>query len=284
MTIKELTAAGAQRLTEAGVEEALIDTRLLLSYVLGVDRSYIYTHPDDELPEDKARRFESLIDERAERTPLQHIVGEQEFMGLTFKVNEHVLIPRQDTEILVEEALKELHDGMDILDLCTGSGCVILSLLHYSNSCRGTGVDISSEALLVAGQNARSLGIPLELLEGDVLELGFELKIPEGRLFDMIVSNPPYIPTEDIATLMPEVRDHDPYIALDGGVDGLLFYERIADIARDLLKPGGSLLLETGCDQGESVCAILADRGFGFIERIKDYGGNHRVVKCVRKR
>ena len=198
-------------------------------------------------------------------------------MGLEFDVNEHVLIPRQDTEILVEEALRELRDGMDILDMCTGSGCILISLLRYSNDCTGLGVDISEEALAVAEGNARKLLAP----DCQARFIKSDLFGEVDGMYDMIVSNPPYIPSGVIDSLMPEVREHEPLGALDGREDGLWFYRRITGECRKYLKPGGMLFYEIGYDQGASVSEILSGEGFGEIQVTKDYAGLDRVVSGI---
>jgi release factor glutamine methyltransferase len=217
-----------------------------------------------------------VIEKRALRIPLQHITGVQEFMGLEFKVNEHTLIPRQDTEILVEEAMRHMCDGMRLLDMCTGSGCILLSLLKYSNECEGIGVDISENALVVARENALRLGLDATFLAGNLFEP------VEGRgLFDMIVSNPPYIETSVIPTLMPEVREHEPLNALDGSEDGLYFYREIVDKAINYLRKGGYLFFEIGYNQGKAVSKLMCDAGFCQINIIKDYAGLDRVVMGI---
>lgn len=200
-------------------------------------------------------------------------------MGLTFLVNKDVLVPRQDTEVLVEEVMKNLHDGMRILDLCTGSGCILLSLLHYSNDCTGVGVDLSAEALAVARENYERLRIERPemealFLEGDL----FAALSTEGGRFDIIVSNPPYIETDVMSTLMPEVREHEPRIALDGGADGLVFYRRIAQEAGRHLNGGGMLFFEIGCGQADAVREIMEEAGFREIQVVKDFAGLDRVV------
>ena len=212
-----------------------------------------------------------VIAKRAQRIPLQHITGEQEFMGLTFRVNEHTLIPRQDTEILVEEAMLYLHDGMRILDMCTGSGCILLSLLKYSNECEGVGVDISEQALAVARENATRLGLKAGFVQSDLFEQ------VQGR-FDMLVSNPPYIATKEIETLMPEVREHEPMQALDGMEDGLYFYRKIVEKSADYLYNGARLYFEIGYDQGEAVSTLMREKGYQDVKVIKDYAGLDRVV------
>ena len=271
MNYTEAFLLGMQRLKEAQLEEAQLDARLLLEEICGTDHNTLLCHGDREVSEAEEEQYRKTIEQRAQHVPLQHILGYQDFMGLRFQVNEHVLIPRQDTEILVEEAMRYLHDGMRILDLCTGSGCILLSLLHYSNDCEGTGVDISKEALQVAALNAELLGIKADFLKSDLYE-----KVT-GK-FDLLVSNPPYIERKVIPTLMEEVREYDPYIALDGGEDGLDFYRRIIGGAQDYLKRGGQILMEIGSGQAQAVSELLREAGFKEIDVCRDFAGLDRVV------
>ena len=262
----------------AKIEEAKIDARLLLEYTCKTDRNALYLKGDAEVSDTEKKSYMELISKRAEHIPLQHLTGEQEFMGLTFAVNKHVLIPRQDTECLVEIVLKNLHDGMQILDMCTGSGCILISLLHYSNDCVGVGVDLSEEALKVATHNAERIGsngnqkeMNISFVHSDLFE-----KV-EGK-FDIIVSNPPYIKTEVIDTLMPEVKDFEPVMALDGTEDGLEFYRRIIVDAKKYLNRGGQLFFEIGYDQGEDVRNLMSDNGYEDVVVAKDLAGLDRVV------
>ncbi len=280
MTYKALYEYGKKKLEEAGIEEASLDARLLLEYVCHTDRNELLVYGDKNRSEFEAQVYQMAVDRRAARIPLQHITGEQEFMGLRFRVNEHVLIPRQDTEILVEEAMRCLADGMRILDLCTGSGCILLSLLKYSNECEGIGIDISDKALLTARENASALQLDAVFLEGDLfapLENYVSSKTKD-RLFDIVVSNPPYIETEEIKVLMPEVREHEPLLALDGGEDGLSFYRKIIQKAPEYMRKGAHLFLEIGCKQGKAVRALMQEAGFSQIQILKDYAGLDRVV------
>ncbi|MCM1046482.1 MAG: peptide chain release factor N(5)-glutamine methyltransferase [Candidatus Gastranaerophilales bacterium] len=278
MTYREWWEWGASVLEKAMVDEAKLDARLLLEYACHIDHSGLFMRAGEEPEPERLAVYQTLIRRRAERIPLQQLTGVQNFMGLDFKVNEHVLVPRQDTETLVEEALRSLRGEMRILDMCTGSGCILLSLLHYVDGCLGVGVDLSEEALAVAKENSASLlgeqGKRAAFLHSDLFE-----KV-EGR-FDMIVSNPPYIVRDKIPTLMPEVRDHEPVMALDGGEDGLCFYRRIVEESRDYLKRDGWLYLEIGCDQAESVSEFLKRSGFVEIRVVKDLGCLDRVV-CGR--
>ena len=271
MNYTEAFLMGMQKLKEAEIGEAQLDARLLLEEVCGTDHNTLLCHGDREVSEAEEEQYRKALEQRAVHVPLQHLLGYQDFMGLRFQVNEHVLIPRQDTEILVEEAMRYLHDGMRILDLCTGSGCILLSLLHYSNDCEGTGVDISKEALQVAALNAELLGIKADFLKSDLYE-----KVT-GK-FDLLVSNPPYIERKVIPTLMEEVREYDPYIALDGGEDGLDFYRRIIGGAQDYLKRGGQILMEIGSGQAKAVSELLREAGFKEIDACRDFAGLDRVV------
>ncbi len=279
MTYRQLRELGKQKLEEAGVPESPLDARLLLEYACEIDRSFLLAHGDGEVPESQEKAYLALLQKRSERIPLQHLTGTQDFMGMTFSVNENVLIPRQDTEILVEEVMKDLHGGCSILDLCTGSGCILISLLRYSNECHGVGVDLSGEALKVAGENAARL-IPKEdyaFLEGDLFE-----KV-EGR-FDVLTSNPPYIPSKVVDGLMPEVRDHEPRMALDGMEDGLHFYRRILKECPPYLNGGAQIFFEIGFDQGEDVKRLMEDAGCMDVRVIKDYAGLDRVVTGTWRR
>lgn len=283
MTYKELYDYGVKALKEADIAEAALDARLLLEYICHTDRNALLVHGDSERNLLEEEFYKTVIAKRKEHIPLQHITGEQEFMGLIFRVNEHTLIPRQDTELLVEEAMRHLGDGMRILDMCTGSGCILLSLLKYSNECEGVGIDISDKALLMAEENAKRLNLPAVFLHGDLFEpLEHFVSDKTGdRLFDIIISNPPYIASDVIPTLMPEVRDHEPVTALDGKGDGLYFYREIIKTAPFHMRKGAMLFLEIGYDQGEAVSALLREGGFDKIEVLKDYAGLDRVVKAM---
>ena len=273
MKYSKLYEFGCLQLKAADISDWKTDSRLLLEYACGTDFNFLYTNPDFEVSNDKETLYKEYIDKRLTHVPVQHITGSQCFMGLDFKVTPDVLVPRPDTEILVEEVLKDLHDGMRILDMCTGSGCILLSLLKYSNDCTGQGVDISPEALKVARENAENLGITsAEFIESDLFQN------VSGK-FDILVSNPPYIKTSEIKTLMPEVRVHDPYIALDGHDDGVYFYRKILEDSPEFLNRGSLIAFEIGNDEGEAVFKLMEEAGLKNIEVIKDYGGNDRVVK-----
>lgn len=273
--IQTIYREGVRRLAEAGIEEAKIDAWYLLEYVTGIDRASYYGDPDKEIRREKEEQYFSYISKRCERIPLQHLTGEQEFMGLPFFVNEYVLIPRQDTEVLVEEALRKMSPGMSILDMCTGSGCILLSLLSFNKKyeARGTGADISPQALEVAEKNAGRLCIEASFIQSNLFE-----SLDLGEKFDLIVSNPPYIPTAVIEELQTEVRLYDPYIALDGREDGLHFYREIIKNSVSYIKKGGWLMFEIGYDQAESVSGLMKMCGYENISVKKDLASLDRVV------
>ena len=355
LTPRECRLWAQERLKEAGVPEPEDNAWQLLSFVTGYSRSVYYLHERDIMPAPDCERFSELVEKRAARIPLQQLTGTQNFMGFDFKVNEHVLIPRQDTEVLVETAWKELkkerpsvHAGaqkfletpateapatetpatetpatetpatethateltpgqapgqnlpehklpdgnlpahhspaepLRILDICTGSGCIGISLAVLLQNdgidCDLTLADISTEALQVTNYNVWHLAawhLPVHILESDLFDA------VEGT-FDVITANPPYIPTDVIEDLMPEVKDHEPRLALDGTADGLLFYRRIATESLAHMNPGGHLYLEIGYDQAAAVTALLQEAGWCEIRVIKDLAENDRVVTAQR--
>ena len=262
---------GKKYLADRQIENSGGDAWYLMEYVWGIDRNYYFLHSDDIIEQKDEERYRDLLQKRGSHIPLQHLTGTCDFMGLTFQVNDQVLIPRQDTETLVESALSRLKEGDRALDLCTGSGCIILSLEKLRPGIRGLGADISAEALAVAKRNRDSLGLESDFCISDLFE-GIE------GVFDMIVSNPPYIASGKIPGLMEEVRGFEPLLALDGGADGLDFYRRIIKDARDFLKPGGWLGLEIGYDQREAVEELLRRQGFIRTETLQDLAGLDRTV------
>ena len=271
MQYQELYRLGKDKLTEAKVPEAELDARLLLEEICGTNRNDLLVHGDNEISTEQCERYTDYIQRRQKHEPLQQITGYQEFMGLRFKVTPDVLIPSQDTETLVEEVMRYLHDGMHILDMCTGSGCILLSLLKYSNDCEGTGCDISEKALKVAEENAEMLSLNASFVQSNLFEN------VRGK-YEFIVSNPPYIPTGVIPTLMEEVRDHEPVGALDGGEDGIYFYREIVEKAGEYLYPGGMLFFEIGYDQAEKVSSLMREAGYQEVTVCKDLAGLDRVV------
>ena len=279
MTLEDLYQEGIQKLKEAGVPEPELDAWYLLESVTGIRRGMYLLHRTDIVEETTGNAFRELLWKRMKRVPLQYILGEQEFMGLSFRVNEHVLIPRQDTEILVEQVLqemKEMSGAPDVLDLCTGSGCIIISIARCAGVNRATGADISKEALDVAKENGRRNDVNVTWLESDLFE-------NVTGTYDIITSNPPYIPSEVIGTLEPEVKDYEPLLALDGTEDGLLFYREIGKKAGGYLNPGGRIFLEIGCEQAADVCHILKENEYTDIRVTKDYSGLDRVVSARKK-
>ena len=279
MKYKEIYDAAVSSLKAADVPEAGLDARLLLEYVCDTDRNTLLAHPERPVSEAEQLRFEKLINKRAMRIPLQHLIGSCEFMGLDFTVSEDVLVPRQDTECLVEEAMRYIEDGMAVLDMCTGSGCILISLMKYKNDLIGVGCDMSEAALNIAVRNADRLGVDAVFLRGNMFEaLREKQEIP--KKFDVIVSNPPYIRSDAIPTLMEEVRDHEPHMALDGGEDGLGFYRIIADEAKPYLTNYGRVFMEIGYDQKEEVMQLMKNAGYSNVEAYEDYAGNPRVVQA----
>ena len=280
MTLHQLLGEGASSLEKAGDPEAELDARRLLLEAFHLDTVHFLMNRMQHLSrtrdvEAATDCYREMIKKRSRRIPLQHILGSQDFMGLTFKVNEHVLIPRQDTETLTELVLQEQKDRKKkVLDLCTGSGCIAISLGVLGGYEDVTAVDLSAEALKVARENGeRLLGRDrtIRFLQGDLFDC------VEGR-FDIITANPPYIATQVIRGLAPEVRDYEPRMALDGDEDGLSFYRRIAAQARGRLNPGGCVYLEIGHDQGRAVRDLLEAAGFENIRIVKDTPGLDRVV------
>ena len=277
LELQKVYKEGELFLREAGIEEASIDAWLLLEFVTGISRAKYLCNPLMEIDEEAGRKYCEFMELRAKRIPLQHITGEQEFMGYTFKVSEHVLIPRQDTEVLVEEAIKYLRPGKSVLDMCTGSGCILISLLKmgaekfYMRNVKGTAVDISEEALKIASINAKELGVDIDFIQSNLFEN------VDGK-YDVLVSNPPYIRTAVIEELQDEVKLHDPFIALDGKEDGLYFYRKIVENSVKYLKDKAMVLFEIGHDQGEDVSNLLKDAGFSNVWVKKDLAGLDRIV------
>ena len=279
MDYRTVYQTGIEQLERAGIAEAKLDARLLLEYACDTDHSTLFAHPDREVSDKELEAYRELLARRAQREPVAYILGNWDFMGLTFRVNSDVLIPEQDSELLVEEAMRFCEDGMKVLDLCTGSGCIGLSLLRFTNYTNLVATDISAKALDVARSNAESLGLSdrATFIETDLFP-----EIPDkDKRYDLILSNPPYIASSVIEGLAPEVRDYEPRLALDGDEDGLAFYRRIVQNAGDYLYSSGYLIMEIGYDQAEAVTGLMeADGRYHDIEVIKDYGGNDRVIRA----
>lgn len=257
-------------LSEAGIEEAKLDAWYLAMECFSINRSDYFLNPNREISDEQYTKYDTMIKARGQHIPYQYLLHQQEFMGLPFYVDENVLIPRQDTEVLVELAMKKA-DQADILDMCTGSGCIIVSLGRLCNTKSLTAVDISSKALEVARKNAMNLKVPVAFIESNLFE-------NVTGTYDMIVSNPPYIPTKVIEELMPEVKEHEPMLALDGLEDGLHFYRILAKEASNYLNKNGSIYFEIGHNQGEDVKNLLVDAGFIDVKIVKDLPGLDRVV------
>ncbi len=281
MTYREMLAFGRQYLEENEIADADTDARLLLLYVTGMSGAVYLMRMNARMPADEAEKYRQCLRRRAAHCPLQYITHTQGFMGLDFYVDEQVMVPRQDTEILAETALKYLRPGMAVLDMCTGSGCLLISLAASLKIGLGLGADLSEQALSVARINARlNRTEDLVFVQSDLFE---NVRAASGgRRFDVIVSNPPYIPTAEIPALMPEVREYEPRMALDGHEDGLYFYRKIAAQAANYLNSDGRILFEVGWNQAASVRGILADAGFRDIGTERDLAGFERVVFAVR--
>ena len=273
-TFGEILRTAGNYLKQHAIADADVDAWYLLVHVFGINRADFYLHRDEKAPKIQEEAYMELIGQRAKHIPLQLITGTQEFMGLEFDVTSDVLIPRQDTEVLVEEVLKVCNQT-SVLDMCTGSGCIIISLAKLGNIRKAVGADLSDKALKIAEKNAEKHNIKVEFIRSNLFE-----KI-EG-VYDIVVSNPPYIPSGEIKGLMPEVRDHEPIMALDGDQDGLAFYRRIAEEGKDHLKENGTIFLEIGYNQAQDVKEILQNAGFGDIKIRKDLSGLDRVVSGRR--
>lgn len=258
---------------------APIDAKLLMLYVMGYNETQLLLNRQQGMPANKMATYEEVILKRATGIPLQHITHEQEFMGLSFYVNQNVLIPRQDTESLIERILEKSHQNQWVtgIDIGTGTGCIGISLTYYIKGLHMTLVDISEKALEVAQYNVKAhhLENRMTLLQSNLLARY------EGGKVDLIVSNPPYIAKKDMVELMVEVKDHEPHLALTDEGDGLDFYRKISACAKDYLRPGGLLAYEIGYDQGEAVISILRNEGYEEIELFQDLAGNNRVVMAI---
>lgn len=275
-TIRTSLQSATAELKAAGIPSAQLDARLLLQHVLDKLHEYVATNPEHLLTTDQMRDYEALIARRAAREPIACIIGSKEFYGLEFRTSKDTLDPRPDTETLVEAVLSSAASrraSMNLLDLGTGTGCILLTLLHLLPDARGVGVDASPEALAIAQENAERLGLTnrVQFVRGNWAE-GID------GPFDIIVSNPPYIPSVDILTLEPEVREYDPMAALDGGRDGLDCYKALLPTLQGKLKQGGLLLFEFGQGQEHDVAALVEAHGYKVKELRKDLAG---VIRCL---
>ncbi len=295
LPLKELIKIGENQLRDAGVADAAIDAKELYCYMMHIDRTRLMLCWQDVLQDNQCEEYFDLVAKRASRIPLQHITGEQEFMGLPFKVSDKVLIPRQDTETMVEDALEVINKNhlrgeelsckarksWNILDLCCGSGAIGISIAKLADDVKVTGSDLSGDALAVAEMNCKNIGAKgMKFVKSDLFE-SFRGKLGNKK-FDMIISNPPYIRHDVISTLEPEVREHEPMMALDGGEDGLDFYRKIADEAPDFLKKEGIVMLEIGHDQMSDVIKLFSvDERYSFVTGLKDLAGRDRIVVAI---
>ncbi len=280
LTYRQMCHNGAAILADAGITDAEYDSFALLEYITGMDRTAYILNGRKSVPEDIAERYDAVIDRRSSHIPLQHITGQAWFYGRSFNVNSDVLVPRQDTEVLVSEALKVINAKDSVLDMCTGSGCIIITLALEKKLGRALGADISEAALKVAAGNREKLGADdVTFVKSNIFS---DINVNDEELFDVIVSNPPYIATGEIETLTEEVRIHDPYIALDGLEDGLHFYREITQQSLNYIKSGGWLLYEIGCTQAHDVSDIMSEYGYSNIKVIKDLAGLDRVVMGQR--
>ena len=269
--LKGLLADGAKMLAQAGIDEAELDARYILEYITGLNSAQYFINSEDIIEKDKAEEFFRLIERRSKRIPLSYVIGTRDFFGLTFKVDENVLIPEQETELLVEEVIKH-SEWKSVLDMCTGSGCIAISIALFGKPSKVAASDISEKALEVARENAKSNKAgEISFIQGDMFE-----NVTDK--FDIIVSNPPYIETGEIDELMPEVRDYIPRLALDGDIDGLKFYRIISKEAVKKLNKNGRIFYEIGYNQSRAVASILFENGFTDITVIKDYSGLDRIV------
>ncbi len=277
MKLRTAVEAGRDLLKNAGIEDAAFDARFIMEHALGIEHEQFFMASFQDLDPACFKPFFEGIRQRCDHVPLQHIVGSICFMGLDIHTDGRALIPRQETELLAERAVKyseEQPDRLTTLDLCTGSGCIAIALARLGNFASVTASELSDEALELAAENIRACDAEVELVKSDMFSS------LDGRRFDVIVSNPPYIRRDEIAGLMEEVRAHDPLMALDGGADGLDYYRIIAAQAGEHLNENGLLLLEIGSEQGEDVKRLLEAEGFTDIEIHKDYAWLDRIVSA----
>lgn len=278
MKVAQLLTKGYDILKNHNIESYMLDTQLLLCNVLKVDKLYIMLNRDKDIENEKVEKFLEFIKLRSEKMPIKYILGETEFMGINLNVKEGVLIPRPDTEILVEECIKIIENNnlKDICDLCCGSGAIGLSIAYHTKNTNINLYDISSDAIEVTGDNIKKLNMDerCHLEFSNLLEKSILNKIE----FDMIVSNPPYIRRDVIPNLMDDVKNYEPHLALDGGEDGLIFYRKIAKQSKNVLKNNGYIAFEIGHDQKKAVMKILEIEGFSKVYSLKDLYENDRVV------
>ncbi|GAB6086226.1 peptide chain release factor N(5)-glutamine methyltransferase [Alkaliphilus crotonatoxidans] len=287
VTAAQLIKLGTEELKGSSIDTPQLDAEVLLCYLLNIERIQLHIYPEREIAQEICQKFWEVVEKRKKQVPVQYLTNRQEFMGLDFYVDQRVLIPRGDTEILVEEVLRLYRQGLysenvKLLDLGTGSGAIGLSLAKLIDRSQVTLVDISADALEVAQINADLIGVSnkVEFYHGDLFEA---LKGDRAHMdFHFVLSNPPYISRRVIETLSPQVKEYEPYNALDGGEDGLDFYRKIVERAMEFILPGGWLVVEIGFDQGPAVKELLEARGFHAVEIIRDLAGLDRVVKGTK--
>jgi release factor glutamine methyltransferase len=278
-SLRSLVRNAGEIIKQAEVGNAKRDAALLLAYVLGEDVSYLYREPDRILSDDDCKKFQNLVSRRAAREPLSHLTGHREFWSLDFLVNADVLDPRPDSETLIEAVLSSQKQGFSplrVLDLGTGSGCLLLTILSEMPSATGIGIDCSEAALAIAQKNACRFDLETR---AEFRVGSWDINLEEQ--FDLVISNPPYIPTGDIRELEPEVRDFEPRLALDGGADGLDCYRDILANIRNILRPEGQLVLEVGIDQAADVGKMMEDAGFSTPEFYRDIAAIERCVMAI---
>jgi len=278
MVIRELLKKADIILSNKGIDDSFNEAAVLFAFAADRSKTYIFTHMDEEADAETVKRFDDYVNKRSQRTPVAYITGSAWFMFMELKVNSATLIPRPETEELAEETIRRIkelpQDRIDVLDLCTGSGCIGLAAAYYDNRVNAVLCDLNPVCVKTAAENSSELDLAerIETLKGDLFEP------VEGRLFDVITINPPYIPTGDVAGLMKDVRDFEPGLALDGGTDGLDFYRKTAKSAPAHLKKGGFLVLEIGIGQSEDIVQLLKESNFKDISIKMDISGIPRII------
>lgn len=281
MVIRDLLKKGEIILSDKGIEDSFNESSVLFAYACDKSKTYVYTHMDDEAGDNTAELFEEYITRRADNEPVAYIVGKAWFMSLELSVNESTLIPRPETEILVEEVIAFLKDNISrhirVLDLCTGSGCIGIAIAKYDSRVKVTLSDKNPECARIAQKNVIMHGLESN---AEIIISDLYYSIPKMK-FDVIAANPPYIPSSDINGLMPDVRLYEPVLALDGGTDGLDFYRKIISVAPEYLRPNGKLFLEIGIGQADDVKRMLAENDFNEISIINDIAGIPRILTAT---
>ena len=276
MVIRDCLILGSKILKQNGIDS--IDARILLKYVLGIDDIGLSVNANLDVPQNIYNKYIDMINRRMVNEPVAYITGTKEFMSLEFDVEPGILIPRPETEHIVEYVIEQNIKNAKVLDICTGSGAIAVSIAHYLKDCTVTAVDISDKSIEVATKNALKNNVSdrCKVLKADALK-----KLPFETQFDIVISNPPYIKSEDVLSLEKDVKDFEPRLALDGGDDGLMFYKKISKNAYDILKYNGIIIYEIGYDQAQDVCDILKEN-YTNIKVIKDFAGLDRIVTAKK--